>query len=60
MTAGSKLAAAVPDVVKTTLGLSEDLEIPNVKNPAALSSIKLVQLNSLFFLRILFHQALWL
>ena len=45
---GSKLAVAVPDVVKTALGLREDLEIPNVKNPAVLSSIILVQLKFLF------------
>ena len=46
--AGKILAVAVPDVVKTALGLREDLEIPNVKNPAVLSSIKLVQLKFLF------------
>ena len=38
ITAGSKLATAVPDVVRITDGLADAFEIPKVKKAAALSS----------------------
>ena len=45
---GSKFATAVPEVVKTTEGLSEAIEIPRAWNPADLSSIELYIWNTPF------------
>ena len=45
ITAGYKLADAVPDVVTNTVGSPVILDFPNAKNAPDLSSTWLVQLN---------------